>query len=129
MNHPRTPSAPSALALCLLLGLMIGAANPAAAFNGIGRDWRDQYPDVCSTLTTASQDCSLCHIEGGFDLNPYGSDLANANNNFLAVEALDSDGDGRTNGQEISQDCTLPGDAASVPVRTATWSSIKALFR
>lgn len=125
MKNLNTPIVTASLALCLL-GL---AAGEAAAFNGIARDWRDQYPDACATLTAASQDCSLCHIEGGFDLNPYGLDLADASNNFLNIEGDDSDGDGRTNGQEINLDCTLPGDAASVPARTAQWGIIKALYR
>ena len=40
---------------------------------------------------------------------------------------VDSDGDGRTNGQEILSDCSAPGDAVSAS-EAATWSAIKALF-
>jgi hypothetical protein len=69
----------------------------------------------------------LCHA-GVPSLNAYGSDLAGTNP--LAIENLDSDGDSKTNGQEINTDCTLPGDASSVlPVEDLTWGAIKVLFR
>ena len=47
---------------------------------------------------------------------------------FASIEGDDSDGDGRTNGEEINVDCTLPGDPAS-PVDQDSWGSLKALFR
>jgi hypothetical protein len=125
MNNKKTILVTTSLALCLI-GLSVGQAN---AFNGIGRDWRDQYTDVCPTLTNASQACTLCHMDGSNDLNPYGDDLKTANVDFLAIEGTDSDGDGRTNGQEINLDCTLPGDASSVPADEVQWGQIKALFR
>lgn len=114
----------ASLALCLL---GIGGSQ-AFAYNSIANSWKNTYVDVCPDLTAAANDCSLCHVDG-FNLNPYGSDVAGASNNFLSIEGTDSDGDGRTNGQEISQDCTLPGDETSVPVSLTTWSHIKALFR
>ncbi len=114
------------LVLCL-----VGFSVPQAlAFNGIGRDWRDQYPDSCQELqdaTTAVQDCRLCHTSG-FGFNPYGKDLKENNNDFFGIEGLDSDGDGRTNGEEINIDCTFPGDAIS-PAELDSWGYIKALFR
>lgn len=114
----------ASLALCL-----IGLGNDdARAYRPIANDWLDQYADACPDLVAAANDCSLCHF-GNFDLNPYGSDVAEANQQFLTIEADDSDGDGRTNGQEINLDCTLPGDDTSVPASLATWSHIKALFR
>jgi hypothetical protein len=125
MNNKKTILVTTSLALCLI-GLSVGQAN---AFNGISRDWRDQYPDVCPTLTTASQACTLCHMDGSNDLNPYGDDVKAASYDFLSIEGTDSDGDGRTNGQEINLDCTLPGDASSVPADEVQWGQIKALFR
>ena len=94
MKNYRNTFMAASLALCLL-GL---SAGQAFAFPNIARDWRTQYPDVCPTLTAASQDCTLCHLDGSNDRNPYGSDLADAGNDFLAIENDDSDGDGRTNG-------------------------------
>ena len=114
----------ASLTLCLL-GF---GGDDARAYRPIANDWLDQYADVCPDLAVAANDCSLCHMPN-LDLNPYGSDIAQANENFLAIEGDDSDGDGRTNGQEILLDCTLPGDAGSVPVSVSTWSHIKALFR
>jgi len=61
-------------------------------------------------------------------LNPYGQDFKEADRDFAAIESFDSDGDGRTNGEEILIDCTLPGDAIS-PADLNSWGNIKALYR
>lgn len=114
----------ASLALCILLT----ASGSAHAYNSIGANWNSNYPDVCSALTAASNTCTLCH-HGDFSLNPYGNDLAEAGRDFAAIEGDDSDGDGRTNLQEITLDCTLPGDAGSVPVEQDSWAGIKALYR
>lgn len=112
---------------CLTLCLMVTTAGQGLAFNGIATNWKNTYPDVCATLTAAANDCTLCHSTG-FGLNSYGVDLNNAGLNFASIEGDDSDGDGRSNLQEITLDCTLPGDASSVPVDPNTWESIKALY-
>ena len=127
MKNLKTVFVTASLALCLI-GLSGDRAN---ARESIAREWRAQYPDACPTLTAASNACILCHVQGGFDWNPYGQDLkdSNAGNIFLDIEGMDSDGDGRTNGQEINLDCTLPGDAGSVPAETVQWGQVKALFR
>jgi len=114
------------LVLCL-----VGAIAPQAlALNRIAQDWRDQYPDSCQDLqdaTTNAQSCIMCHT-AGFNFNPYGQDLKDNDVDFVAIENMDSDGDGRTNGEEINIDCTLPGDAIS-PIEQGNWGNIKALFR
>ena len=115
------------LALCLLVSI----SSEGLAFTSIGEDWQAEYPTACETLQTAStsvQSCVLCHTSG-FGLNSYGDDLNEANRDFASIEGADSDGDGRTNLQEISEDCTLPGDSLSVPVDASTWNSVKALYR
>ena len=118
--------------MSLVLCLVGVPASQALAFNGIGADWRDNYPDACQELqdaTTNQQNCILCHFSGSKNpRNPYGEDLANANFDFTAIESLDSDGDGRTNAEEINIDCTLPGDSVS-PVDSGSWGSVKVLFR
>lgn len=114
------------LVLCLV-GL---SASGALAYNGIGSAWRAFYPDSCQELqdaTTNGQNCVLCH-SSGFGLNGYGQDVKDADNDFGSIEGDDSDGDGRTNGEEINDDCTLPGDQAS-PVDLDSWGSVKVLFR
>lgn len=114
----------ASLALCLL----ILASGSSYAFSSIATNWKNTYPDACTTLTAAANDCTLCHT-GGFGFNSYGSDLNSAGSNFASIEGDDSDGDGRTNLQEITLDCTLPGDASSVPAEPDTWAAVKALYR
>jgi hypothetical protein len=114
----------SVVAGCLLLA----HAMPAAADGGIRDAWLEAYPDVCPVLVAAANACFLCH-SGVPDLNSYGDDLATGYPlDPIAIEATDSDGDGRTNGEEINIDCTLPGNETS-PTDAASWSFIKTLFR
>jgi len=73
--------------------------------------------------------CSTCHDEQ-FNLNPFASDFLDAGLSWTpALAALDSDGDGFTNGQELgdpkgtgtpipSASVALPGDANNKPVLT-----------
>ena len=120
-----------ALASCILLSLPLNAQ----AFRPIMDDWQAYY-SVCQPLVTL--DCNACHMNG-FDYNPYGDDLKTLIDGgmtneeaFVAAEALDSDGGGATNGQEIVVACTAPGnpgDDPVVPNDTTVWSQIKALYR
>lgn len=112
--------------------LCVALAPAAHANETIAADWLIYYPNACETLTDAlleANDCVLCHNPGADTLNAYGFDLSVVGGNFLTAEGFDSDGDGRTSGQEILLDCTLPGDFGSVPVHDSTWSAVKALFR
>jgi hypothetical protein len=110
------------LAICAL------PASSAFASGDVLAAWLAAYPDVCQDLVDAANDCSLCHTAEG--VNPYGADLAAGDPlDPVAIEDLDSDDDGRTNGEEINEDCTLPGDPGSVPNDVVSWTQIKALFR
>jgi hypothetical protein len=116
-------SVPMCLSLCMLL-LPLSSAR---ANEGIAGIWQLDYADVaCSMLLEAAADCSLCHTSVP-EVNPYGQEIADAGFGWFVVEPLDSDGDGRTNGEEIYIDCTLPGDAIS-PTETTSLSHIKALY-
>ncbi len=112
--------------LCLSLCMLVFPHSSAQATGGIRDAWLEFYPNACDDLTNAAAACFLCHasVPG---LNPYGEDMADANNDFGAIEGDDSDSDGRTNGEEILNDCTLPGDATSATT-TRTWSLIKSLY-
>lgn len=62
-------------------------------------------------------DCTNCHVSSGGGLecgfypcfNPFGYDYWTHSGGWAEVAALDSDGDGRTNEEEIYTDHTLPG--------------------
>ncbi len=115
------------IALLALAGCMfLFVPNTARATTGWMIAWLNAYPDRCQDLKDAAQSCTLCHGAGS-SLNNYSKQMANLN--FVAIEGIDSDGDGRTNGQEILEDCTLPGDSDSVPVEYDSWGAIKVLFR
>ena len=123
----RAPKRGQPLAVLALAGLFLFLpAAEASAYNSLIAPWRANYPDACATLYSLAQNCTLCH-GGGFSLNPYGSDLAANGVNFALVGLLDSDGDGRTNDQEINLDCTRPADEAS-PTTSSTWGNLKSLF-
>jgi hypothetical protein len=112
--------------LCLSLCILVFPHSSAQAYNSIGVAWSAFYPDACGDLNDAATACFLCHA-AGTALNPYGEDVAAANEDFGAIEGDDSDSDGRTNGEEILNDCSLPGDATSATT-TRTWSLIKSLY-
>lgn len=87
----------------------------------IFKAFKAQYPK------TKLNDCIICHIsddaddDGNMQRNSYGSDLEKTIKvkgnlpDFKAVEALDSDGDGFSNIDEINAG-TLLGDKSSFPV-------------
>jgi hypothetical protein len=100
----------------IALTLVLGFAVIASANNGALADFNAQYPG-----NSYGGSCSICHTSAP-TTNPYGTDLADFGatggnilaETFVAVEGLDSDGDGYTNIQEINTG-TFPGDRASHP--------------
>lgn len=116
----------ASLALCLLAL----AAGRVEATNSIKNNWNTYYSaTACATVKAAANACSLCHTPSNpYTMNGYGDTLIDTNRNFGTAAGVDSDGDGRTNGQEITQDCSLPGDQVS-PSDTPTWGSLKATYR
>ncbi|MBK6734873.1 MAG: hypothetical protein IPG61_12490 [bacterium] len=113
----------ASLSLCLLTYV----AGTAAAKTAYVTPWKNAYPGACTTLKNAASACVLCHTDVP-DLNAYGSLLQDNNRNYLGAGSADSDGDGRSNTQEITQDCTLPGDVAS-PNDDWKWGTLKATYR
>ncbi len=110
--------------LFVALPLVLGFATIAAANTGALADFNAQYP-----ANTFKNSCLICHSSVPA-VNPYGRDLAAAGGTgstitpaqFVAVEPLDSDGDGFTNIQEINAG-TFPGNPASHPAITVTVTS------
>ena len=97
------------LATLCLSGTLFATMNDQKAF-------LEKYPDAKAKLGN----CKTCHTgtpkKGEPSLNPYGTDLkgvkAGDKYDFAKIEAKDSDGDGKTNGDEIKAG-TNPGDPAS----------------
>lgn len=107
--------------------ILTAIASAAVAKGAFMQAFQENYKiEKGSTIQKAS--CKLCHSTGT-KLNPYGTDIKKAKDDaksktvtpdiLKSVEALDSDGDGVTNIDEIKAD-TLPGDPASHPDKVAT---------
>lgn len=76
---------------------------------------RAVYPSISGTRLDS---CSLCHTASIPSLNPFGSAYkagGRSTTAFGPIEALDSDGDGFTNIQEIMA-LTFPGNPGDFPV-------------
>ena len=104
------------LSVLIALAFVLGIVGIAYANQGAFNDFNAKYP--FNTIAG----CTICHTQTGPPTNPYGSALkargGTANNIpnsvFVAVENLDSDGDGATNIQEINAGF-YPGDPTSTP--------------
>jgi hypothetical protein len=111
--------------LVVALILVLGFAVIASADSGALGDFNRQYPSFGGS-------CNVCH-KSVPSTNPYGTDLvkkgATANNipaaTFVAIEGLDSDGDGFTNIEEINAG-TFPGNRASHPTSPGVTITITA---
>lgn len=121
---PRQKLFAASLTLCLL----VAAAESARATSSVRNSWNTYYPTACQTLRNSANACTLCHDSGANVFNDYGNALIAANRSISAVDGADSDHDGRTNHQEIVQDCTFPGDLMS-PTDQPLWGTIKAIYR
>jgi mono/diheme cytochrome c family protein len=117
----------------MVLGIVAMASvmltnNDAGAWPPYLDEWKDTYPD--STLpqrmeATFGQECYVCHNPGGFSMpgNCYREDLRDLLfDGYTILEALDiadgmdSDGDGFTNGQQITMEhAELPGEIGYNP--------------
>jgi Putative metal-binding motif len=105
-----------AVILGLILGLSFLGASPVQALSS--------YLSTMNSLYGTSYSCSVCHIgsTGQQNFNSFGNDFVdeffsngfNDTTAFHDIEALDSDGDGYTNIDELNAH-TLPGDPSSFP--------------
>ena len=107
--------------LALGAGLLL-AAGGAQAVSGYPADFLNQYPQAGPTVSSAANNCSLCHTSPP-SLNAYGSDLTGGGgigSRLAAAEQTNSDGDADSaanacnNITEIDAD-TLPASASSTP--------------
>lgn len=116
-----------ALVLAVAAGLLLRAPTPVSAtpsFLGLAET---QYPFIVGTRIDT---CNLCHVPNAIpSLNAYGTAFLNNGLTaaaLVAIENMDSDGDGFTNIQELRA-LTFPGDPndhpaanTATPTRTST---------
>lgn len=97
----------------------IGVGTSVLATGPIQTQFTTAFPDAKAKLGK----CSTCHVKpmpkkDDFTVNAYGKDMAKAlkedkkTYDFAVIKDLDSDGDGKTNAEEIKA-LTNPGDPAS----------------
>lgn len=106
--------------------------------------------DMAQLPVVVPFECQICHVDERptsfqFDLNAFGADfLANGRIWNATLAALDSDGDGCTNGVELGDadgdgqaDGNVtrlqnnpgnPGDCGNLVIDARTWGALKALF-
>lgn len=97
------------LLVLILVASCILLAVPLLATPSLETLFVSKYP---ATAETKLDRCELCHMPVVKDfLNSYGLALRDAKLDFLAVEGVDSDGDGVTNIEEIKAG-ELPGSHA-----------------
>ena len=101
------------LATALTIAVLVGVAVSALALSSYLDLFNTQY----GTKGTKLDSCNVCHTTEPA-LNPYGTDYAANGYNFVSIEALDSDGDGYTNIDEINAG-TFPGNKNSHPGSSA----------
>lgn len=73
--------------------------------------YRNDFNNTYGTGGTQLDSCGVCHYNfgGGGTLNSYGLAFLGSGHNFGAIEGTDSDGDGFSNGHEITVSFTMPG--------------------
>jgi hypothetical protein len=121
--HLRTLVAASMMSVgaLLLVGALLYLVHPtpAQANSGDLNTALSQYPQLSNTRLNS---CSLCHSSSIPSLNSYGVAFSSKGRNaaaLKAIEALDSNGDGFSNIQEINA-LTFPGNANDKPAAAAT---------
>lgn len=101
-----------AIAFAMVLGLLAVAAPGLRATPSLQTAFVATYPAVADSKLDS---CGTCHMPAQEDfLNAYGLDLREAKLKFKAIEAKDSDGDNKTNLEEIAS-AQLPGSFARYP--------------
>jgi hypothetical protein len=103
---------------CLFLCVALSSPFPSVARNPIRRDFFNLYKSsatgsVLDTVPSNADHCGVCHFnfDGGGPRNPYGAAVeANGANQaaMQAIEGIDSDGDGRSNINEITNSADSP---------------------
>jgi len=103
------------LAVLALVAAITLVAGVAFATMDLQKEFLKQYPD-------SKLKCGSCHTKampkkGDADVNKFGADINKVKGkdgkyDFAALDKMDSDGDGVTNGDELKKG-TNPGDPAS----------------
>ncbi|MBP1908470.1 PGF-CTERM sorting domain-containing protein [Methanolobus bombayensis] len=96
----------------LLLSLVLFGIHTASARPNYMAAFVEQYDLTDTRLAT----CDTCHVNpnGGGIRDSYGISYSENGKDFLAIEELDSDGDGFTNIEEINA-LTFPGHSDDYP--------------
>jgi PKD repeat protein len=101
----------SSIIFVCMIALVLIAPGIALSIGG----YLDNFNAIYGTNGTRIDSCSLCHIGISSPRNNYAANWVSNGRNFLAIEDLDSDGDGVNNITEIDARF-FPGDPNDFPV-------------
>lgn len=102
----------AATLLILAVAVILLESRSAFAIPSMQTAFIAKYPDLRETQLN---NCTTCHMPNKKDfLNGYAIDLKEAKMDFAKIEELDSDEDGATNIEEIT-DARFPGSQAIYP--------------
>lgn len=105
--------------LLVAVGVLLSRSTTASANFGDISNAETQYPGIVGSRIDT---CALCHLGSPPNLNPFGSDYLSHGRNtaaLVAIQNLDSDGDGFTNLAELTA-LTFPGDATDHPAQATS---------
>lgn len=110
--------------LIVAAGILLSRSTTVSANSNDLMNAETQYPGIVGSRIDT---CALCHTSNIPMLNPYGSDYLSHGRSMaalVAIQNLDSDGDGYSNIVEINAH-TFPGDPADHPAAaTSTPTSV-----
>ncbi|MCB0154443.1 MAG: hypothetical protein KDF65_06555 [Anaerolineae bacterium] len=114
----------------IVISLLLRPSDQVLAYTHYLVDAQNHYPVLAGSEL---DDCNLCHLTSSLDwpnLNVYGQAYQNSGYSFVAIQNLDTDGDGYTNLVEINA-LSAPGNAADRPILTnpVAWVYLPALFK
>jgi len=116
MTHKEGSMKKVTITFSLVFTLIVTTCTIAYAKKEYTTQFNNRYGTAGTDKGTTLGSCITCHrqIDGKGGENGYGTAYKNSGHNFVAIEPLDSDGDGFSNIEEISGGY-FPGDPGSRP--------------
>jgi hypothetical protein len=117
MTHKEASMRKITITFVLVFTLIVTTFTIASAKKEYTNLFNTEYGTSGTDKGTTLGSCITCHnqIDGKGGENGYGADYKSSGHDFVAIEPLDSDGDGFSNIEEINGGY-FPGDPSSKPI-------------